>query len=607
LQAITDPALVVPTIAETLGASDDLATHIGDRRLLLVLDNLEQVVEAALQLADLLAACPRLRLLTTSRQPLHIEAEQEYAVPPMSNTEAIRFFLARARATDPTFSDDGNVGEICVRLDCLPLALELAAARMKLMSTRSTLRRLDRALPLLTTGRRDAPARQRTLRATIEWSYDLLTQGEQHLFVQLGVFAGGCTLEAAESVVDANLDTLQSLIDKSLVRTAEDRVLMLETIHAYAIERLGDSGEAVRLRERHLEYFLALAEDTYDEFFGPIRPELRDLRERERDNLRAALRFALEQPDAIRTLRLAVVFGGGHGIVAAEWLEWLEEGLELDCRQVPRELWALARRRAGFIASRAGQLERAQAHLRDALGAYRALGDPTSTADTLAGLSGIALERGETNHSRELLADALRLLPNVSDRWVRTEITLRHAEFAVHEGDTTEARNILSPFLTKARTNGTSEEVARGAVMLAEVDRVEGRLDAANVLYHEALELGLAGGALVPSASGSSRRVVHIAISGLACLAAGRNDARQAGRLWGALEAHEREIRRLTASERSGAERTLAPVAARDDFARGRATTAPLPPADALEAALSDREAPSVGRSGPAAAREGRL
>ena len=594
LQAITDPALVVPTIAETLGARDDLATYVGDRRLLLVLDNLEQVVEAAPRLADLLSVCPRLLLLTTSREPLHIEAEQEYAVPPLSETEAIRFFLARARSIDPTFSDDGNVREICVRLDCLPLALELAAARAKLMSTGRTLRRLDRALPLLTTGRRDAPARQRTLRATIQWSYDLLAEDERHLFVQLGVFAGGCTFEAAESVADATLDTLYSLVDKSLVRAVEDRLLMLETIHAYAIERLESSGEAVRLGERHLEYFLAFAEDTYDELFGPIRPKVRDLRERERDNLRAALRFALERADATRTLRLAVVFGGGHGIVAAEWLEWLEEGLALDCEHVPRELWALARRRAGFIAFRAGHLERAEAHLRDALGAYRALEDSTSTADTLAGLSGIALERGETNRSREFLTDALRLLPNVSERWVRTEITLRHAEFAVHEGDTVGASNILGRFLADARSDGTAEEVAQGAVMLADVNRIEGRLDAANALYHEALELGLAGGALVPSGSGLSRRVVHVSISGLACLAAVRNDARQAGLLWGALEAHEREIRRLTASERFGAERTLALVAARDDFARGRATTAPLPPADALEAALPDWAASSV-------------
>lgn len=579
LQAVTDPAFVVTTVAQTLGADDDLATHIGDRRLLLVLDNFEQVVGAAPQLAELLAVCPHLLLLATSREPLHIEAEQEYVVPPLAEVEAIRFFLTRARAVDPGFSADPAVPEICVRLDCLPLALELAAARVKLMSPERMLERLDRALPLLTAGRRDAPARQRTLRATIEWSYDLLTEGERRLFVRFGVFAGGCTLEAAEIVAGAGLDTFQSLVDKSLLWAEDDRFRMLETVHEYAIEQFNEADDATQLRERHLEHFLALAEETYDELVGPRRPEIADLRERERDNLRAALRFAVERADAGRALRLAVVYGGGHGITAAEWLGWLEAVLDLDHDDVPRELHALARRRAGFTAFWAGQPEQAQTHLRDALEKYRALGDSTAVADILAGLSRVTLERGDVGHARELLAEALRLLPDVSERWVRTEVTLQRADLAVHQGHLAEARDVLTRFVREARSDGTVVEVAGGMVALADVDRAEGSLDAADNLYREALELGLAG---------RSRGVVHASISGLACIAAVREDAYRAGLLWGAFEAHERELARLTASERSRAEQTLALVAQRDDFALGRSTTASLPSADALRAALSN-------------------
>jgi predicted ATPase/DNA-binding SARP family transcriptional activator len=577
LQAVTDPAFVVPTVAETLGA-DELAAHIGDRRLLLVLDNLEQVVEVAPQLAELLAACPHLLLLATSREPLHIEAEQEYAVPPLAEAEAIRFFLTRARAVDPGFSADRTVPKICVRLDCLPLALELAAARVKLMSSERLLERLDRALPLLTTGRRDAPARQQTLRATIGWSYDLLTDRERRLFIRLGVFMGGCTLEVAEIVAGADLDTLQSLIDKSLLRAEDDRFRMLETIHEYAIERLNEAGDATNLRECHLEHFLAFAEETFDKPVGPRRPEIADLRERERDNLRAALRFAVGRADAGRALRLAVVYGPGW-ITVAEWLGWLEAGLALDQDDVPRELLALARRRAGFTAFLAGQPERAETHLQEALETYRTLGDSTAVADILGGFSGIALERGDVSRARELLADALRLLPDVSERWVRTELTLRRAGLALHQGDLADARDVLARFLAEARSNGAVFEVARGIMMLADVERAEGRLDAADNLYHESLELGLAAGV---------RRTVHASISRLACIAAIRNDAYRAGRLWGAFEAHEREIGRFTLSERSRAEETLAVVAERDDFARGRAATAFLPSEDALQSALSD-------------------
>jgi predicted ATPase len=244
LATLRDPALVLASAGQALGAKNGLAEHIGDKTLLLLFDNFEHLVEAAPELAGLLASCPNLDLLVTSREPLRVSGEQEYAVAPLVHEEGVRFFLARARAVRPEFGADEAVSEICRRLDDLPLALELAAARVKALSSAQILERLEQRLPLLTGGARDLPERQRTLRATIEWSYELLSPEEQRLFALLAVFRGGCTLEAAEDVAGADLDTLQSLVDKSLLRHSEERYWMLETIREYAAERLEASAEA---------------------------------------------------------------------------------------------------------------------------------------------------------------------------------------------------------------------------------------------------------------------------------------------------------------------------------------------------------------------------
>jgi class 3 adenylate cyclase len=223
LATLRDPALVTETIAQTLGAKDELAAHIGDRELLLLVDNLEQVVEAAPELGALLERCPHLALLVTSRELLRVRGEAEYQVPPLAEPEAVELFCARAR-NEPS----AQVAELCARLDNLPLAVELAAARVKVISPAQILERLSQRLDLLKAGR-DADPRQQTLRATIEWSHELLSKEEQRLFRRLAVFAGGCTLEAAEQVADADLDTLQSLVDKSLIRQTQHRFWMLET------------------------------------------------------------------------------------------------------------------------------------------------------------------------------------------------------------------------------------------------------------------------------------------------------------------------------------------------------------------------------------------
>ncbi len=244
LATVRDPDLVVPAIAQTLGARDGLASHVGEREMLLLLDNLEQAIDAAPALAALVEACPNLTLLVTSRELLRVRGEVEYPVPPLADPDAFDLFCARSRL-DP----DGTISELCRRLDNLPLAVELAAARTSVLSPAQILDRLGQRLDLLTGGR-DADPRQRTLRATIAWSYDLLTPDEQALFRRLAVFAGGCTLEAAEAVAGADLDTLQSLVDKSLVRRTEDRFWMLETIREFAVEELTASDPADGTRRR---------------------------------------------------------------------------------------------------------------------------------------------------------------------------------------------------------------------------------------------------------------------------------------------------------------------------------------------------------------------
>ena len=289
LAPLRDPALVLETAAQVVGSKNGLAEHISDKSMLCLFDNFEQVVDAGAELAGLLASCPNLEVLVTSRERLRVRGEQTYPVPPLAESDGVALFSARARAVDPAFTSDEAVEELCLRLDELPLALELAAARTALFSPGQLLERLSERLDLLK-GDRDADPRQQTLRATIEWSYDLLSEEEQALFARLSVFAGGCTYEAAEQIADADPDTLQSLLDKSLVRKreseAEPRYWMLETIREYAAEQLQDDGEAERIARRHLAYYVAVVEDV-DERRKVGDYEARWIEE-ERDNLRSA-------------------------------------------------------------------------------------------------------------------------------------------------------------------------------------------------------------------------------------------------------------------------------------------------------------------------------
>ena len=378
LASIRDPALVTETISQTLGATDGLSEHIAEREMLLLLDNLEQVIEAAPDVSELLTACPNLALLVTSRELLRVRGEVEYAVPPLADREAVELFCERSRLT----SDD-TIAELCERLDNLPLAVELAAARTNALSPGQILDRLSQRLDLLKGGR-DAEARQQTLRATIEWSYELLSPEEQELFARLSVFAG-CTVEAAEEVAGADLDSLQSLVEKSLLRFTEERYWMLETIREFAAERLRESGDEEALRRRHAEYFRALAATLGLTLEGVEAGATQryDVAIAEHDNVRAAIDWALEA-DPVLGLRLATALENywiSHSpFEASRMFEELVERAD----DMPDDLEALTTRCRGGFAIMTDDRRRGLQLYEESLRQYRRLGDELGQADSRA-------------------------------------------------------------------------------------------------------------------------------------------------------------------------------------------------------------------------------
>jgi predicted ATPase len=409
LSSIRDPALVLEQAARAVGANDGLADYIADKRLLLLLDNFEQVIEAADTLAELQASCPRLNLLVTSREVLRLPGEQAYQVPPLDPDDGTRLFLARARAAKPDFEPDDAVSALCARLDNLPLALELAAARTSILSPAQLLERLSGRLDLLKAGR-GVDHRQQTLRATIEWSHDLLDDEERRLFACLAVFRGGCTLEAAEAVCDAELDTLQSLVDKSLVRVRDEgRFWMLETIREFAAEQLEASGEGEELRRRHAEHFLELVE------LAEVRlrnedPEESDRFEREHDNVRAALdrlEASGELDAALRLAGAAVWYWSPRGF-GVEGRRRVERLLEGDARPTPGRAKALIA--AAELAGVSGDPAAAGLRAEEALALYRRLGDRWGIAASLFLLGNAAsIDADVKKKNEQLPEDGARL------------------------------------------------------------------------------------------------------------------------------------------------------------------------------------------------------
>jgi predicted ATPase/DNA-binding SARP family transcriptional activator/Tfp pilus assembly protein PilF len=450
LAPIADPALVLPTVAQALGVRESggeplperLKGFLRDREYLLCLDNLEQVAAAAPDLAELLAAAPELRLLVTSRERLHLQAEHEYPVEPLplpareppsdlealAKVDAVALFLARAQAVKPDFrlteENAPAVAAICRRLDGLPLALELAAARLKLLSPEALLARLEHSLELLTSGARDLPARQQTLRATIEWSHGLLAEAEQRLFARLAVFVGGCTLEAAEQVCEAGLDTLASLVDRSLLRRREDarghpRFSMLETVREYALERLQQSGEAEALARRHAAWCLGMVEEVSGLLSGDEAIARLDTLEQEHDNFRAALHWA-KAADALDVgsklaLELAEFWmTRGHLREGAGWLRyWLERGQEL-----PASWRIRALHEAGGFAQRQGDHAQAETLAAAQLDLAQGLGDLPSVARAQTRLAWVTAERGDVESALRMQQKAVAVARKTNEKHV---------------------------------------------------------------------------------------------------------------------------------------------------------------------------------------------
>ncbi len=515
LAPISDPGLVVPTIAQTLDVKeiagqpllDLLKASLHWKHLLLLLDNFEQVVDAAVYVADLLGACSLLKVIVTSRAALHVRGEQEFAVPPLavpdpkrlpdltalSQYEAVALFIQRAKAVKPEFQvTNANalaVAEICVCLDGLPLAIELAAVRSKLLPPQALLARLGQRLAVLTSGARDAPARQQTLRNTIEWSYQLLDAEEQRLFRRLSVFAGGCTLEAIEAIcatLDADteagrvLDRVASLIDKSLLQQTEQedgepRLVMLETIREYGLEALETSGEMEGTQRAQAVYYLWLAEEVEPELTGPQQAIWLERLEREHENLRAVLQWSLKQTgDEEATqrketaLRLGVAlrrFWMIHGHIR-EGRSFLEQALTTR-RGIVASVRAKALLAAASLAVFADDTERAERLCEESLTLCRELGDRAGIAFSLYQLGELARTTDNPTIARMRTEEALALWREVGDKEGIAWALLNLAWFVSDQGEYTKAHALLEESLAMLRALGNKRGIARSLFLLA--------------------------------------------------------------------------------------------------------------------------------------------
>jgi len=481
LAALRDPALVTDTIAQTLGAKGGLVEHIGERQLLLLLDNLEQVVEAARELSSLLERCPNLKLLTTSRELLRVRGEIEYAVPPLAQPEAVQLFCARAR-----LEPSDEIAELCRRLDSLPLAVELAAARTSALMPAQILERLSQRLDLLKGGR-DADPRQQTLRATIEWSYGLLTEDERALFRHVAVFAGGCTLEAAEEVAAAEADTLQSLVEKSLLRFTNGRYWMLETIREYALERLDESSEAHRLRSLHTKHYLALAERAEPELTRGHQVMWLARLELDHDNLRASLDHALldDPPIAARLCGALWIFWYQHGHIS-EGLRWIESALASG-GAVPT-LRAELLCGAGLFQRERGNHESAVKLHEEQLEVARNVGDARLVGRALHALGADFAWQGDPR-ARPLLEEGIRVLRDAGDARALAEALNDLALLEVQFGDPESGDALLAESLILHERRGNVWGIAFAKHNASFAALLRGETDRARPLAREALDL----------------------------------------------------------------------------------------------------------------------
>jgi len=576
LQEVREADRVGAAVASAVGAGGDLAEQIGARRMLLVLDNFEQVSDAAPVLGELLASCPNLRLLVTSREILRVAAEREYPVPPLVEQESVGFFLARARAVRPGFEPDEQVLPICRRVDHLPLALELAAARVKALSTGQILERLERSLPLLTGGGRDAPERQRTLRGAIAWSYELLSPEEQAAFRRLGVFSGGWTLDAAEEVAGADLDTIQSLVEKSLVRFDGERYSLLETIREFTLELLEEADELEETRQRHFGFYFALAEaaDTSAEAdYGAGRaPPLG-----ERENLRTALDGAVAAGELTAATELMVMLENFW--VTTDPFEGARrfEPLLAEGGQLPDRLRARALRCFAGSLWLSGEYERSHRLNEESLALFTSIGDEVGRAVLLHRLGISTMELGDHDKARELFDESLQLSRRHGFRRGELDLTGALAYLLEREGDLAGASDLFSQAAEMSAEVGFTWWQVGMLQGLVECLIRLGRLDEAEPVAREEVRLAREIG---------DRQSCIYGLVHFAWLSALRADEWLAGLLWGAVEAEEARapVGQWETERETYAERVTA--GSGDELERGRLKGRELSFEAAIEEAL---------------------
>jgi predicted ATPase len=514
LASVSDPGLVVPEIAHTLPARDDLLGYLRGKQLVLLLDNFEHLVSAAAELTPLLAASDGLRVLVTSRAPLRLSGEHEYALEPLPPEDATTLFVERARGVGRSLAPGSTIEAICHRLDGLPLAIELAAARTKLLSPDLLLQRLDRALPLLTGGARDAPEHQRTLQATIEWSHDLLEPESKVLFAQLSVFAGSFPLAVAEEVSEATIDSLGSLVDSSLLKPiAEDRFLMLETIREFAADRLEESGEADELRRRHATAFRALAAECYARRVD-AETECSERLEADHDDLRAALEWlALYDPNGELELAGALAWFWMSHSHLAEGRRRLTEALARSDAEGPIRARALTA--AGGLAGWLGDGDDCRALLGEGIARWRALGDATELASGLDTLGWALFAVGDNAAALEGFEEGLDLHRGLGDPLGEMRSLVGVCQLLVAEGDVERAEPLSKELLDLSRGRGDLRSEHFAYHFLGDCALIRGDCIEAEERYKESLRAALPLGDLLETS---------FEVQGVGMSAAGRGD-----------------------------------------------------------------------------------
>ena len=543
LAALSDPMLVLPTIAQTVGIPESgtcpvleqMKRLLRERSFLLVLDNFEQVVPAAPLLDELLAACRGLKILVTSREVLHLQVEQEFALAPFAVPDlehlpegkslmqyaSVALFVQRTQAHLPAFrltpENAHAVAEIRARLDGLPLAIELAATRIKLLPPRALLTQLAQGVRLLKSDLRTLPERQRTLSNAITWSYHLLDEQEQWLFRHLAIFPGSCTFEAAEGVLNARpafdlLDILASLIDKSLLqRQARDDqtpcFVMLEVLREYGLERLEEHGELETCQRAHAMYYLAFVEQAKLSLNGILQGQWLALLEQEKANLRAALAWLLRAQETELALRFCDAFGKFCGLRGywAEEQHWLQETLALPPTIKAKEIRARVLRRAGHLAYRLRDLVQARLLQEESVALSREVGDLYNLAGALSGLGWVFYRQKKIAQANQLLHESLTAARETGDRWAIANSLESLGRLLHFQGRSREARRLLDESVVLARAVEDKETLARILTTLVSIMLAQDELEEAEILARESFRLAqeLATGPLVALALNS--------------------------------------------------------------------------------------------------------